>query len=71
MNANFRTIGGAIGAALMSSIVTGYLQPNGLPSEEGYAYGFLLLGGTSMAAFAAALVMPSVRLGSPGAGINV
>ncbi len=45
----------------MGSIVTGNLQPNGLPYEAGYTNGFLLLSGTSIAAFAAALVVPSVR----------
>ena len=33
MNANIRTIGGSIGAAVMASIVTAKLEPSGLPTE--------------------------------------
>jgi EmrB/QacA subfamily drug resistance transporter len=61
MNANFRTIGGAIGAALMASIVTANLQPSNLPDESGYTTGFLLLAGISVAAVVAALIVPSGR----------
>jgi EmrB/QacA subfamily drug resistance transporter len=61
MNANFRTIGGAIGAALMGSIVTANLQPNGFPEESGYTFGFLLLAGISIAAVIAAVIVPSAR----------
>ncbi|WP_329110080.1 MFS transporter [Micromonospora sp. NBC_01699] len=61
MNANIRTIGGAIGAAMMSSIVTGHLQASGLPRESGYAHGFALLAGLSILAVAAALLVPTVR----------
>jgi EmrB/QacA subfamily drug resistance transporter len=67
MNANFRTIGGAIGAAVMGSIVTGSLQPTGLPYEAGYADGFLMLAGISIAAVTAALIMPALRRASPAA----
>jgi predicted MFS family arabinose efflux permease len=59
MNANFRTIGGSIGAALMASIVTAHPQPGGLPYEAGYTSGFLLLAGASVAAAAAALLVPN------------
>ncbi|WP_433158138.1 MFS transporter [Kribbella sp. CA-247076] len=61
MNANFRTIGGSIGAALMGSIVAGQVQPGRLPAEGGYTSGFLLLTGTSLAALIAALLVPSRR----------
>jgi EmrB/QacA subfamily drug resistance transporter len=60
MNANVRTIGGAVGAALMGSIVTASLQPTGLPDESGYTTGFLLLAGISVASVIAALIVPSV-----------
>ena len=43
MNANIRTIGGSIGAALMASIVTSQLEPGGLPKEIGYTIGFAVL----------------------------
>ncbi|MFC7643799.1 MFS transporter [Streptosporangium lutulentum] len=47
MNANIRTIGGSIGAAVMSSVVTGDLRSNGLPYEAGYTHGFTMLTGLS------------------------
>ena len=40
MNANIRTIGGSIGAAVMASIVTAGALPGGLPKESGYTAGF-------------------------------
>ena len=40
MNANIRTIGGSIGAALMASIVTASPAADGLPHEAGYTHGF-------------------------------
>ncbi|MFJ7078940.1 MFS transporter [Streptomyces sp. NPDC098781] len=61
MNANVRTIGGAIGAALMGTIVTSNLQPTGLPQESGYTNGFLLFTGISVAALVAALIVPTAR----------
>ncbi|RKR92578.1 EmrB/QacA subfamily drug resistance transporter [Micromonospora pisi] len=67
MNANIRTIGGAIGAALMSSIVTANLQASGLPREAGYTHGFAMLAGLSVAAVAAALLVPTVRRASRSA----
>ncbi|MFJ5599276.1 MFS transporter [Micromonospora parva] len=64
MNANIRTIGGSIGAAVMSSIVTGHLRPDGLPYESGFTHGFEMLTVTSLAAVVAALVVPAVRRAS-------
>jgi len=57
MNANIRTIGGSIGAALMASIVTSHLQSNGLPKEGAYTAGFAMLAaGLGLAALAAMLI---------------
>src|SRR3984885_3874733 len=62
MNANIRTIGGSIGAAIMSSIVTSSAGTGGLPSESGYTHGFgLLTLATLAAAFSAMLVPSAVR----------
>ena len=47
MNANIRTIGGSIGAAVTSVLVTGRLQSSGLPYESRYTHGFTLLAGCS------------------------
>ncbi|PWI15772.1 MFS transporter [Streptomyces sp. Act143] len=59
MNTNIRTIGGAIGAALMSSTVTAGLGPGGLPAESGYTHGFVLLAGALFIAAGAAAVIPA------------
>lgn len=59
MNANIRTIGGSIGAAVMSSIVTATASHGGLPREAGYTHGFLLLAGAAVAAGVAAFFVPA------------
>ncbi len=61
MNANIRTIGGSIGTALASSIITGHLQTTGLPAESGFTDTFLLLAAFSAAAVLLALAIPTVR----------
>ncbi|QUC58062.1 MFS transporter [Streptomyces sp. A2-16] len=61
MNANIRTIGGSIGAAVTSVLVTGHLQPSGLPHESGYTHGFALLAVLCLAAALAALLVPVGR----------
>ncbi|MFC8358360.1 MFS transporter [Streptomyces griseorubiginosus] len=61
MNANIRTIGGSIGAAVTSVLVTGHLQPSGLPHESGYTHGFALLAVLCLAAALAALLVPVRR----------
>jgi hypothetical protein len=59
MNANIRTIGGSIGAAVTSVLVTGHLQPPGLPHESGYTHGFSLLAVLCLVAALAALLGPA------------
>ena len=61
MNANIRTIGGALGAAVMASVVTASPQQGGLPQESGYTHGFLLLAGALLLSAVAALFIPTVR----------
>ncbi|MEU9913936.1 MFS transporter [Streptomyces sp. NPDC051001] len=63
MNANIRTIGGSIGAAVTSVLVTGRLQPSGLPYGSGYTHGFTLLAVLCLAAALAALLVPVRRTG--------
>ncbi|MFI7220870.1 MFS transporter [Micromonospora maritima] len=65
MNANIRTIGGAVGAALASAVITAHPQASGLPREAGFTAGFLLLTGISLAAALAALAVPSGRRARP------
>lgn len=59
MNANIRTIGGSIGSALMASMVTARLHPDGLPYESGYTNGFVLLGAAMVVAAVVALIIPN------------
>jgi EmrB/QacA subfamily drug resistance transporter len=61
MNANIRTVGGALGSAVVASIITSDLRPDGLPVEAGYTHGFALLVGTSTLAALVALMVPVVR----------
>ncbi|MGV9214357.1 MFS transporter [Micromonospora sp. RB23] len=58
MNANIRTIGGSIGAALMASVVTSQLMPNRLPEESGYTLGFAAMAVVLVMAAAAARLIP-------------
>jgi MFS family permease len=71
MNANIRTIGGSIGAAVMASIVTSQLEPSGLPREVGYTIGFAVMAGGLLLAALAGLLMPSARrLRDPAGGLE-
>jgi EmrB/QacA subfamily drug resistance transporter len=63
MNANIRTIGGSIGAAVLGSIVTSRVASDGLPEEAGYTIGFALLGAATLIAAGAALLIPAARAG--------
>jgi MFS family permease len=60
MNANIRTIGGSIGAAVMASIVTASVFPDGIPHESGYTNGFVALTGAFIVAAVVALLIPRV-----------
>jgi EmrB/QacA subfamily drug resistance transporter len=60
MNANIRTIGGAVGAAVMASVVTAGTAPGRLPPESGYSHGFLVLTGALACSALAALLIPSI-----------
>jgi EmrB/QacA subfamily drug resistance transporter len=64
MNANVRTIGGSIGAAVMSSIVTSGIRAGSYPRESGYTHGFALLTVAAVAATIAAFFVPG-RLRPP------
>ncbi|MFC1419407.1 MFS transporter [Streptacidiphilus cavernicola] len=68
MNANIRTIGGSIGAALMASIVTSNAAPGGLPRESGYTNGFAMLAVALGVAAVAALLIPTAGRSLPVGG---
>jgi EmrB/QacA subfamily drug resistance transporter len=59
MNANIRTMGGSVGAALISSIIAASAHRGGLPHVSGYTHAFELLTGTATAAALAALLVPA------------
>jgi MFS family permease len=61
MNANIRTIGGSIGAALMSSVVAASAHRSGLPTAKGYQEGFALLALAAVLAAAAGILVPTSR----------
>ncbi len=58
LNANLRTIGGAIGSAVLASILTQHLLAAGYPEEAGYTVGFLVLAAASGLAGCVALTLP-------------
>jgi predicted MFS family arabinose efflux permease len=61
MNANIRTVGGAIGTALLAGVVTADLQPSGFPAASSYTTAFLLAAGALLLAAVAGLLVPAVR----------
>lgn len=62
MNANVRTVGGAIGSAVSSVILTsGTHVAHGLPADSGYTGVFWFLGGVSVLAVLASVIIPSGR----------
>jgi EmrB/QacA subfamily drug resistance transporter len=62
MNANIRTIGGAIGSAVMGSIVSSHVTAAGVPTESGYRDGFAVLGGVMVLAAVAAVFIPRTTI---------
>jgi EmrB/QacA subfamily drug resistance transporter len=59
MNANVRTIGGAIGSQIVASIIAGGIVANALPKETGYERSFIVLGVALALAGVAAAFVPS------------
>jgi MFS family permease len=58
MNANIRTVGGAIGTALTASIVAAGAAAGGLPLGSGYTHAFVLMTLACVAAAGAGLLIP-------------
>ena len=65
MNANIRTIGGSIGAAVMASIVTAGVRAGQYPHDSGYVHGFTMLGVGTAAAALATLLIPMLPKDHP------
>jgi MFS family permease len=59
MNANVRTIGGAIGSQVVASIIAATVVGGALPKESGYERSFIVLGVSLVLAGVAAAFVPS------------
>jgi MFS family permease len=69
MNANIRTIGGAIGSSVAASILaSGVTATHPFPSDSGYTSTFWFLAGAAVLAAVAALLIPTLRKGPADAG---
>lgn len=66
MNANIRTIGGAIGSGIGASLLTsGVTAAHPLPADSGYTHVFWMLSGAAVLAALAAMMVPgAARLGT-------
>jgi MFS family permease len=61
MNANIRTIGGSIGAAVMAGVITARTGAGGVPLESGYTIGFAVLAAAMVLAACTAVAMPTIH----------
>jgi EmrB/QacA subfamily drug resistance transporter len=60
MNANVRTIGGAIGSTIAASLISSTIIGTALPKERGYELSFIVLGAGLVLAGVAAAFIPSL-----------
>ncbi|MDH6115295.1 EmrB/QacA subfamily drug resistance transporter [Kitasatospora sp. MAP12-15] len=68
MNANIRTIGGAVGSSVAASILTsGVTAAHPFPQDSGYSSTFWFLAGAAVLAAVAALLIPTLRRSTAGA----
>lgn len=58
MNANIRTIGGAMGTAIMTAVVTSHRGPAGYPEEQGFTMGFAIFAVVAALAIIATRMLP-------------
>jgi EmrB/QacA subfamily drug resistance transporter len=66
MNANIRTIGGAIGSSVGASVLaSGVTAAHPIPKDAGYTHVFWLLAAAAVLAALAALIIPSVKSDRP------
>ncbi|ROO87753.1 MFS transporter [Actinocorallia herbida] len=63
MNANIRTIGGAVGAAVVTTVLASTTRAGGFPSEGGWVAVFLLLAGAGLVGLASCLLIPDSSQG--------
>jgi hypothetical protein len=65
MNTLMRTVGGALGAQIASSIVAAHIGTGGLPAESGFTIAFWVSAVTLVFAFLAGLLIPGRRSARP------
>ena len=70
MNANIRTVGGALGGAVLASVVTAGARADGLPVESGYTSGFAVLGACALLATLVAALIPVARRNRSSAEVS-
>jgi EmrB/QacA subfamily drug resistance transporter len=69
MNANVRTIGGAIGSQIVASVIAAGIVAGALPKEHGYEVSFIVLGvALALAGVAAAFVPSRANRANPADG---
>jgi MFS family permease len=61
MNANIRTVGGAIGSQVVTSVITAGVAVGALPHEPGYVLSFLVLAAGMLLAGVAAIFVPNMH----------
>jgi EmrB/QacA subfamily drug resistance transporter len=61
MNANIRTVGGAIGSQVVTSVIVAGVAAGTLPHERGYVLSFVALAVGMIAAAVAAMFVPSIH----------
>jgi EmrB/QacA subfamily drug resistance transporter len=61
MNTNVRTIGGAVGTAVVSSVISARVLPGGIPTEAGFTHAFGTMTVVATVAVGAALLVPARR----------
>ena len=61
MNANIRTVGGAIGSQVVTSVIVAGVATGALPHERGYELSFLVLATSMILAGVAAMFVPSIH----------
>jgi MFS family permease len=65
MNTNLRTIGGSIGTAVVSSLISAQLLPSGVPVEAGFTHAFILMTVLAAVAVGAAVLVPAATQRKP------
>lgn len=71
MNAYIRTIGGAIGTAVVGTVITSTAPSGGFPAEISYVVGFALVAALAIFALAVSFLVPRDRIAGEGDEVTV